>query len=125
MAMPNLPQKPIRGPGRPRGYKLAFGERVPSVTTITGRFKDSGGLIFWAWQQGIDGKDFRETKEEAADVGAMTHDMIDAYIHGEPPKAYSGVTDEQRKLAERAFESFLEWSTQVGLQVLETEVPLV
>jgi hypothetical protein len=29
-------------------YRCADGKRVPSVTTITGRFKDSGGLIHWA-----------------------------------------------------------------------------
>jgi hypothetical protein len=115
----------IRGPGRPKGYKLAKGDRVPSVTTITGRFKDSGGLIHWAWTQGIEGKDYRETKEEAADVGAMVHDWIDAYIHGDKRKPFDSATAEQRAMAEKGFGSFLEWATQVGLDVLETEVPLV
>lgn len=120
-----LPRKPIRGPGRPKAYKLQGGDRVPSVTTITGRFKDSGGLIHWAWSQGIEGKDYRETKESAADVGAMVHDWIDAYIHDDQRKAFDSATPAQRGLAEKGFESFLEWSTQVGLEVLETEVPLV
>jgi hypothetical protein len=34
---------------RPKGgYRNAEGVRVPGVTTIIGRFKDSGGLINWA-----------------------------------------------------------------------------
>jgi len=31
-----------------KGYRLKDGTRVPGTTTITGRFKDSGGLIHWA-----------------------------------------------------------------------------
>lgn len=116
----------IRGPGRPKQYRLANGDRVPGVTTITGRFKDSGGLIHWAWTQGIEGKDYRETKEAAAEVGLMVHDRIDAFIHSEPePRPAPGATAEMLAAAKRGFETFLEWSTQVGLDVLETEVPLV
>ena len=38
---------------RPKGgYRLKSGESVPGVTTIIGRFKDSGGLLWWAFEQG-------------------------------------------------------------------------
>ena len=30
------------------GYRID-GKRVPSVTTIIGRFKESGALLRWAW----------------------------------------------------------------------------
>jgi len=34
---------------RPKsGYRLSNGERIPGVTTIIGRFKESGGLLWWA-----------------------------------------------------------------------------
>jgi hypothetical protein len=36
------------------GYRNADGIKLPSVTTILGRFKDSGGLIRWAYKQGRD-----------------------------------------------------------------------
>ena len=65
------------------GYKID-GEKVPGVTTITGRFKESGGLIYWAWQQGKDGKDFRDTKQKAADAGRVAHGMIEADWTGKP-----------------------------------------
>jgi hypothetical protein len=39
--------------GTPKGgYFSAAGEKVPSVTTILSRFKDSGGLMFWAYKTG-------------------------------------------------------------------------
>ena len=39
--------------GRPTlGYRLKDGTKVPGVTTIIGRFKDSGGLLWWAFEQG-------------------------------------------------------------------------
>lgn len=44
--------------GTPKGgYFSASGEQVPSVTTILGRFKDSGGLMFWAHKVGAEQRD--------------------------------------------------------------------
>ena len=37
-------------------YKDHRGNRLPSVTTIIGRFKESGGLLYWANQQGLEAK---------------------------------------------------------------------
>ena len=41
-------------------YKDHRGNRLPSVTTIIGRFKESGGLLYWANQQGLKAR--RSTK---------------------------------------------------------------
>ena len=57
-------------------YKTKDGKRVPSVTTITGRFKESGGLIWWAWDLGIQGIDYRKVRDSAADAGTLAHAMI-------------------------------------------------
>ena len=64
------------------GYYLADGSHVPSVTTIIGRFKESGGLIHWAWALGKEGKDYREVRDKAADAGTMAHDAVEAWVHG-------------------------------------------
>ncbi len=37
-----------------QGYRLANGDRCPSVTTIIGRFKESGALIQWAYKRGTE-----------------------------------------------------------------------
>jgi hypothetical protein len=58
------------------------GKRVPSVTTIISRFKDSGGLIHWAWQQGMDGLDYRETRDKAALAGHLAHYLMELDARG-------------------------------------------
>lgn len=37
------------------------------VTTVIGRFKPAEGLIYWAWDLGRQGLDFRTEKKAAAE----------------------------------------------------------
>lgn len=113
-----------RGPGRPTAYKTADGKRVPGVTTITSRFKDSGGLIHWAWQQGVDGKDYRESRDKAADVGHIVHACIESLIHGEPGPTMPEDA-EKAALVTQGVKSYETWAAQTRLELLETEVPIV
>lgn len=114
-----------RGAGRPKGgYYLPDGERVPSVTTILGRFKESGGLIHWAWNLGMQGIDYREARDQAADAGTVAHDAVEAHLHGRPFD-WNAVPEEIRDRARTSFGAFLEWSEQTQLQVTHTEMPLV
>jgi hypothetical protein len=107
----------------PPGYYLEDGTRVPSVTTIIGRFKESGGLIHWAWALGKDGKDYREVRDKAADAGTMAHDAVEAWVHGTPFQ-FDGDPEVCAK-AEKAFGAFLDWAGQTNLRVTHTEIPLV
>lgn len=104
-------------------YKTEDGKRVPSVTTIISRFKDSGGLIHWAWKEGVDGRDYRETRDSAADAGTMAHALVEQWIKGETPNI-EGPEDIVQK-ARTSFEAFLEWANQTQLKVTHTELPLV
>ena len=106
------------------GYFLKSGERVPSVTTILNRFKDSGGLIHWAWQLGKDGKDYREERDKAADVGTIAHEMVDCDIHGREfdPSQYDR---ELVAKATRCFEAYKDWAASHKLRPAETEMQLV
>jgi hypothetical protein len=104
-------------------YHLADGTRVPSVTTIISRFKESGGLVHWAWQLGQTGKDYRVERDRAADAGSMAHAAVEAWIHGRDP-AFDGEPEVVDK-AKRAFSAFREWTEQTRLQVTHTELPLV
>lgn len=115
----------VSGGGRPKSYKTADGKRVPGVTTIVSRFKDSGGLIHWAWQQGIDGKNYRETRDNAADAGGIAHDMIEADILGKPTPEFLSSSPGHVALALKALDAFRTWRDQVKLEILETEVPLI
>ncbi len=53
-------------------YLDTEGKKVPSVTTICNRFKDSGGLINWANKVGREGKTLKEAREPEADAGTIS-----------------------------------------------------
>lgn len=106
-------------------YKLKDGTRVPSVTTVLGRFKDAGPLMHWAWQCGVDGKDFRKERDAAADAGTLAHSLVEAWAHGTTFAVPQETPDEVRKRAETAYGAFLEWADQTKLRVDKTELPLV
>lgn len=112
------------GGGRPSVYKTQDGKRVPGVTTILGRFKDSGGLIHWAWEQGRDGKDYRATRDAAAEAGNIAHQWIDDDIH-ERPQTRLDADPETLWKAGQALEAFRDWRSMVKFEVVETETPLI
>lgn len=124
---------PQSGGGRPASYRLTDGTRVPGCTTITGRYKDGSGLLHWAWQQGIDGKDYRATRDNAGTAGTFAHELIDADIHAREPELGSAKSNgmdettyaEAVRRAMVAFGAYQDWRKAVALDVLWTEVPLI
>ncbi len=108
-------------------YRDSEGKRLPGTTTIINRFKDSGGLIYWAWDQGKQGLDFRQTRDKAADAGTIAHDMIEHFIHDRAfsNDAYPGADQETFALADKGFRAFIDWFEQTRLTVHVTEIPLV
>lgn len=113
------------GGGRPQAYRLVDGTKVPGTTTIVNRFKEAGGLIHWAWTMGMEGIDYRQKRDAAADAGHLGHALIDAEIHGRPEPDLTEEVPENVKLALKAREAFRTWRAQVKLEIIATEVPLV
>lgn len=127
------------------GYFTQAGERIPSVTTVLGRFKESGALIHWAAGQASayiahncplnpsrsevlilcdQAKHaYRDVRDKAADAGTMAHEAVEAWIKGNPIvfQGDPGVC----KNAERSFGAFLEWAEMTQLKVTHTEMPLI
>ena len=117
----SAPAKTVaRGGGRPgRGYYLEDGTRVPAVTTITNRFKESGGLLYWANTAGLEGKTLDEAREPAKGIGTVVHGMVESFLHGEDvgePKTIEAMT---------GFESFRDWWEASKFTVEYTELPIV
>lgn len=110
-------------PTQSNGYFLDDGTRVPSVTTVLGRFKDAGGLIHWAWNLGKEGKDYRDVRDEAATAGTIAHAAVESWVKGKPFTWDLESSAGQR--AHKAYEAFLEWADQTHLTVDRTELPLV
>jgi hypothetical protein len=106
-----------------QGYHLKDGTRVPSVTTLLGRFKESGGLIHWAWDLGKRGLDYREVRDDAASAGTMAHHAVECWIKNEPV-VFQGA-EEICARAQVAFGAFLKWADQTKLVVTHQEIPLV
>lgn len=109
------------------GYWIGEGkdrERVPSVTQVISRFKESGGLIHWAWQLGTEGKDYRQVRDTAADAGTAAHAMVEADIRG---KVFNPTLYDENvvRMAEGAFNAYKEWKAQTKLVAVASEVPLV
>jgi hypothetical protein len=104
-----------------QGYKNAAGEKIPGTTTVIGRFKESGGLLQWAFKQGQSGAaTLYEERDAAALAGNIAHDMIECDIlKRERPEFVA--TPELLQKAENAFKQFKEWQEQTRIEVIATE----
>ena len=87
----------------PTGKYELDGRLLPGTTTIIGKFKNSGALIHWAWKQGVEGLDYRETRDTAGKQGTSVHYLSESYIKG---WSYEEPTDEK---VIKAFNKFKEW----------------
>lgn len=112
------------------GYRNKAGKRVPGVTTICGRFKESGALMFWAYKQGqraergeIDS--LYDDRDKAAESGTLAHEMVEAYLHGHEWTDPTDVDAEIVAEASRAFDSFLSWWNQSNIEIIDQEMQLL
>lgn len=125
-----------QGGGRPAAYKDASGKRVPSVTTILGRFKDSGGLIRWAYTQGqrkergeID--DLYDDRDKAANIGGLVHDIAEYTVAGDHDALAEVMTKvnalpaDQQAMVRAGADAFTEWFDGSRIEIAEAETPLV
>lgn len=105
-----------------QGYKNVAGQRVPGTTTIIGRFKESNGLLQWAFKQGQSGvASLYEKRDEAAESGTMAHDMIEAFILSRQQPEFVGANPQILEKASNAFVQFREWWDQTKIEIVATE----
>ena len=113
-----------------RGYKNAAGVRVPGVTTIIGRFKDSGGLMWWAFGQGQAAErgeinSLYDKRDEAAEAGTLAHAYVEAHISGEKFPDLSKYPTEIAKQAMQGYDNYLKWQDSTNMVIVEQEMPMV
>jgi hypothetical protein len=108
-------------------YFNAKGERIPGNTTIISKNLawNKEVLMFWAWREGKEGRDFRQTRGTAADAGTLAHAMIEADIKGQTPPSLFKYPEEVVSKAESAFQNYLEWKRQTHFTPITMEVPLI
>ena len=109
-----------------QGYRLKDGSRVPGVTTILSRFKDSGGLIRWAYNMGKEGRDMDAERDAAADAGTLVHAWVDAFVCGrEREPVPNTVASLMLDKAESGFGAFKHWWDMSRVEIIATEQQLV
>jgi len=105
-------------------YLLSDGTQVPGGSTISKLGDSVEGLIYWAWDLGRQGKDYRKVSKEACDVGTLAHFMIEAYLNS----FVCDLSDYEQELIDKALVSYAKftdwWETQ-DLPWVATEIQLV
>jgi len=112
------------------GYRLKDGTRVPGVTTIIGRFKDSGGLLYWAFEQGqayergeISG--LYDKRDEAADAGTWAHNLVETHIKRAEPPPFDQIPENIKEQAIQGYENYLRWEKTTNMEIVSLETPMV
>lgn len=120
-------------------YKLQSGKRVPSVTTILSRWKESDAIIGWAYNTGYEDAEAgrrpnrHAKREEAAGIGTYTHALFEWHLNGEvgpepdPATIISTpyLTLENIERGRNGYREALNWQSQTGLFLVSLETPLV
>ena len=104
-------------------YYTSDGTRVSGVTTVLNVIAKPA-LIYWAWDLGIKGIDYKVFRDELGDVGTLAHEMILAHI--QKRKVDTGEYGKRLiDMAKNAFKSYLAWEKQHTLKPLLMEKKLV
>lgn len=107
-------------------YVTKDGKKCRSVTTILGNNLgwNKQVLIGWARRQALAGHDPELVLKEAANIGTLTHYLVECDIKGEKADT-STYTQEQIEKAMNGFEGFKHWRKAYKPEFIGTELVLV
>lgn len=103
-------------------YRNILEEILPGVTTVTKEWgENTFPLMFWAWDCGMKGEDFRKKSQKAADAGTLGHLMIQKWLVGEKvsKEILDQFTQQQIELAETAYLQWMEFESQHKVKLLK------
>jgi hypothetical protein len=107
-----------------QSYCLSDGTKAPGGSTISKLGDSVEGLIYWAWDLGRQGKDYRKVSQEACDIGTLAHFYIEAFLNGFVADL-SDYTQEERDKALVCYHKFVDWWDEQSLEKVATEIQLV
>jgi len=110
-------------------YINKAGQRIPGVTTVLNNIGwGKNPLMWWAWNEGREGRDFRDTSKKACDAGTICHAMIEAELKERDVEAIAAAFEAEADVmnkAEAGYLSYLDWAENQQLTVIKTEIHLV
>ncbi len=104
-------------------YKLANGQRVPSVTTYL-NILAKPAIIHWAWQQGVAGLDYQKVRDQAGDIGSLVHYFILCRLKNTEPDL-SDYSQNDITATNSPMDKFNRWFDDRILEPILLETPLV
>lgn len=104
-------------------YRDKDGVRLVSVTTYI-HILGSGGIVHWAWQQGVAGLDYRKVRDMYGDIGTVSHYLAFCKLNKEKPDL-SGYEESILLATERPMAKFDEWLSGKKLEPVLLEEPMV
>ena len=105
-------------------YRDHTGLKLPGVTSVLNVLGlNKGALCGWAYNQGKAGLPLYAARDKAADIGTLTHLMIEADLYGRVFDTSAYPPDVVDK-AENAFIGWLDWKRLVDFQLVESELSL-
>jgi len=104
-------------------YRNAKGDIVCGVTTIL-NILNKPALVRWANQLGLRGIDVGKFVDDLANVGTLSHLMVENYLKKQETD-FSDFTQNERDRAENAVIKFFDWEKENDFKVIESEMKLV
>ena len=93
---------------------------MPSITTVINKLKEADGMIYAAWDLGMQGKNYKDEWASKANSGTLVHSMI----HKEEINLALYPEDIIAK-ANRGYQNYLNWFKQSQLESECSEISLV
>ena len=105
-------------------YKTSTGLIVPGGSTIANMDEKGGGLVGWAIKLMKDGIDPNKAKEEAGEIGTLTHYRILCDLEGKTPEMgeYSQYIQDK---SSKCMESYSKWKSEHKIEPIKLEFPIV
>ncbi len=106
-------------------YKNKAGKRLAGVTTIVKNLGwNTDALIAWARREALEGNDPDKIRDMSADIGTLAHYLCECDASGSKPDL-SEYSQNHIEIAQKCFESYIEWKDLHKAKVIHSELSLV
>jgi len=111
-------------------YLNKKGTRVPGTTTVIGQTLgwNKEALMYWAWKQGTEGKNYKDTSRKACDAGTIAHYLVEMALRNQVPDTaniYPDASPDDIDKATTSYLNFVEWEGMMKFKPLEMEPHMV